>query len=491
MSVWIVTVTALDIDNNILVFRYSDGAYIDSSNQYFEPRMIQPALVKVSPNDGGNFNIFSSPSIGEIQLINSDGGLDYLADYALDNGNCVLSLIDDNGTQIDYLTGKVESMQNQANRVNLTVRAMTEVLSRVHHNVRYLGNNVLPAGVEGVATDIKGNVKPVVYGSVKNATPVLVNTTRSIYQVSARNTCTVSAVYEKGGSITLGTTYTFANFATFETSTPTTGTFNRCAGYIKLPVVATGTITVDATDTTVLAGDVFEAILNELSVTIPLDATSKTLLNSCGEIGFYVDSETNTTDLLNRIIKSCGAVWYFIGTTIYAKLIALATTSVIDLTESEIISIDRSACGIGKNGLPVWSVSMIYNRLETTQQETELAITVSAARKAELAKGFQNFPTVDADVFARHAMSQTIDIDSVLRNESDAIAVATRLILLAKNRVDVVTVTAVVESIPNLNLFDGVNVITKKLGYSAGRLMTVISYELDIKRKRYVLELIG
>lgn len=489
MSTWIASIGALDENNNSATLRFSDSAYTDNDGYYFENKMTQPALIKVSPDDGGTFSVFSSASIGEIELINIDGELNYLADYALDNGTINLSLIDDNGQKIDYLSGKVENISFRGDKVYLTVRSMSEVLNKNHSNTKFLGDNALPAGVEGVAGDIKGNVKPRVFGSVLNATPVLVNTSRLIYQFSDRDTATVSAVYDKGASITLGATYTWANFATFQTTAVTAGQFNRCAGYVKLGSTPVGTITGDCADSTTLAGDVFEVILTEESLT--MDSTSKSALNTVGAVGLYVTSETSTTDLLNQIAQSCGAYWYFLNNVVYAKLTALATTYVFDLTNSENISLERIGIGIGSNGLPVKDVTIQCDKIETVQQETELAGSVTADRKSVLSNQWRKAFVEDAAVKTRHPLADSIKFDSCLRSLANATTVATRLLNLAKVRVDVVNITAVVNEIPALNLGDGVLVTTDKIGYDDGKILTIIGFTIDAKKKTIVLECIG
>lgn len=492
MSVWIVKINALDASNNPVTLHYSDeGIVLDGI--FYEQRMLQPALIKISPNDGGVFDVFTDPSVGEIELINIDGELNYLCDYALDNSSCVLSLVDDDGTIVDYLNVRADAPHEDAGSIFIPIRSMSEVLQRTHPNKKYEGSNALPAGIEGVTTDIKGNVKPRIFGKVMNASPVFVNTARLIYQFSDRPTCTVNAVYDKGLALTLGVTYTQAQFATFETTAPTTGTFNRCMGFIKLSAAPVGTITGDASDSEVLAGDVFEAILTELTPPISFDATSKATLNAVGQVGLYVTSETSTAELLNKIISSCGAHWFFIADVMHAHLTQLATTSSFEITDSEITEngISRSGIGLGKNGIPYTSCLIKYGKIETVQQETELAGSVTAERKALLARDYRSVYIKDDTVLARHPLAGAIEIESVLVNEADAIAVATRLLNLSAIRCDVVQITAIVYEIPVLEIGQGITVATSSLGYSAGKLMTVISYEVDAKRKEIVLGVIG
>ena len=566
MSIWIATIDALDGSNASQTLYFSDVSYIDNDANYFENRMLQPALIKVSPDDGGTFNIFSSASIGEIELINKDGGLNYLMDYALDNGNINLSLITDDGAKNDYLTGKVESIRFSGDFVYLTIRSMSEVLSRNHTNTKFLGNNVLPDGVEGVVGDIKGNVKPRIFGSVLNATPVLVNTSQLIYQFSDRSTAKVNAVYDKGAALTLHQAYIWADFALFMAHTGiATGKYVTCAGYVKLGATPVGTVTGDCSDgisiatsttsvaigvgsktfttqaekdfvsgntliiysaanqsnfmvgivtsytttslvinitsvggtgtftswviSSCLAGDVFEAILAEKTLT--LNGTSKKLLNTYGDVGILITGEISTTDLLNNICKSCGTYWYFLQNVVYANAIVLATTYALDLTNSELISIDIVNTGLGENGLPIESVSIDYDKIETVQQETDLAGAVTTVRKAVLANQFRKYFTNDAAVKTRHPLANQIKIESCLRTLSSATTVGNALLALSKNRVDTVNITAVVNDIPSITLGDGVIVFSDKLSYDYGKILTIIGFQIDAKRKQIVLECIG
>ncbi len=573
IPVWIATITALDANDAPITLHFSDCAYIDDDWNYYSPVMAQPAMVKISPNDGGVFHCFSSPSTGEIELLNISGHLNYLSDYAVDNGIFSLSLIDSDGFQTDFMTGKISATHSTDKSIFLALQSMSELLGRPHPNTKYLGTNALPAGVEGNATDIKGNVKPRIFGSVKNATPILVNTaaTSLIYQFSDRASCIVTAVYDKGGAFTLGVTYPPASLATFiSTAVTVTGTFNRCMGYVKLYVSPVGVVTGDAFDgmtlatsttnvgaiatgsktfvtqanktfaagnlltlysaanpanfmtglvtsytttslvmnitviggsgtptdwiiTSNLAGDVLNEIVNETPVIlgISLNSASKPALNAAGEIGVYVTGATNTAALLNQVVASTGAIWYFNGLVIYAKLIALATTYTLELTDSEIISLERTGTGLGTNGVPITACSIDFDKIETVQKKAELIATVTNTRVAYLSLETRSAFINDSTVLTRHPMAEAITVNSALRTETDAIAMGTRLLNLCKTRVDVVNITCVVAEIPALSILDGVLVTTNKLSYSDGRTLTIIGFEIDAKRRKITLQLIG
>jgi hypothetical protein len=570
IPVWIATITVLDENDAPKTLYFGDSTYIDDDWNLYKNRMAQPALVKVSADDGGTFHCFSSPSIGEIELINVDGGLNYLTNYAVDNGTVSLSLIDENGFQIDYLTGKVLTPHSTDKSIFLTLQSMSELLSRNHPNKKYAGNNVLPAGTEGVATDLKGNIKPRIFGSNKNQTPIFVNTARLIYQFSDRQSGIVTAVYDKGGALTLGTTFAQANFSTFETAAPTAGTFNRCGGFIKLGASPVGAVTGDAFDgislatsatslvigmgtktfstqagknfvsgntltiysaanpanfmngtvtsyattslvmniiavggsgtfsdwivSSNLAGDVFNEIVKELtfSPAITFDASGIKALNTVGEIGILVNAETSTASLLNQIISAIGGIWFFTGYVISAQLIALATTYTLEITDSKIISLERTGTGLGTNDLPITAFLISYDKNLTVQNRAELVSMITDARVSYLSQESRSAFVESTAVLSHHPMAEAITISgSVLRNEADALAVATRLLNLAAARVDVVNITVMVERIPALAIGQGILVTTSKLGYDDGKILTIIGFEIDAKRKRITLETIG
>ena len=89
--VWITTIAALDGANNPVTLRFADGAHVDDDANFYEPRMRQPALMRVSAN-GGALLSTGDNSIGEMELINADGGLNYLliTQWMAENAQLVL-----------------------------------------------------------------------------------------------------------------------------------------------------------------------------------------------------------------------------------------------------------------------------------------------------------------------------------------------------------------------------------------------------------------
>ncbi len=192
------SVSALDASNTAQTLRFSLGRYIDDDANPYATRIRKPALVTVAPNDGGLLSIFAQASIGDIELVNTDGGLNYLADWAVDGRSASVSVVEDDGTVVTRFHGTVGRMTESGGNVVFNLKALQETLNNPHPMAAYAGDNVAPSGLEGTADTIGGDVKPKVFGDVRNITPVLVNAPLQIYQVSSRDDCRITAVYDEG-----------------------------------------------------------------------------------------------------------------------------------------------------------------------------------------------------------------------------------------------------------------------------------------------------
>ena len=482
---WLFRFDALDGANAAKTLYFSDGEYVDGSNNLYVKRLKNPALMTVSPNDGGNLRVFSASSMGEVELSNMDGGLDYLADYAINGRSATLEYFNGTGV-IAYFSGTCSVLRESAGSLFVSLRTLKDVLATDHPQATFAGNNSLPNGVEGVSTDIKGNVKPRCYGNVLNQTPVLVNTSLLISLASIRTSTVIDAAYDRGVALTKGADY--PDLATMQSTAPSAGQFRCYQGYLRLGSSPVGTITVDSHDASNLAGDVFSAIIVERGYT--LDAASKAVLNGIGSIGIIVDQTRKTTDILDEIIKGLGAYYYFISNTVYAAKLALAVSSSFTLNPWQIEQIERKATGLGSNGLPIASVKIQADKIFTVQNDLDNT-AVSPVRVARMSNEYRKTEANSSACLTRNPLAETLKIDSCLNSITDAAAVATSLLNVVSNRVDWVSIVAHVSVLPTLLIGMGITVISPYLGYSAGRLMTLINVEIDVRNNIITLDVIG
>jgi hypothetical protein len=281
---WIATISALDALDNPITLHYSDKGYKDPvSGLYYDSRMTQPARIRIGANDGGLLKVMNPPSTGEIILANKDGRLNGLLDYSFDGREVALQLVAPDGQVTTWLKGITTRFYQDGTDMKLTLKSLSESLDLPLNQARYSGGG----GVEGLTTDIMGNVKPRVYGSPPNVTPVLCYAALGIYQVSDLTTTTVTAVYDKGVAITLGVTR--ASLAALIATSPTAGTFDRFQGYFRLGTMTVQQITCDANDTVSDAGDVFEQVCSSITFSTPRDVV--------GEIPVLTDAPTHKYQL--------------------------------------------------------------------------------------------------------------------------------------------------------------------------------------------------
>ena len=491
MSYWLLSVAALDAEGEAKTLRFSTPGYMDPNPVGWLPRIKQPGLYRSGLFAGELINGDRS-GYGETTLINNDGALDWLVDYATDGRRATLQFAKDD-TLTTVLDGTVSRVSFSNALVSIKLRDPVEPLQRTHPLTRYAGTNVLPDGLEGTDDDIGGNVKPRVYGQVRNAQPVAVNTSTLIYQVSDQD-CTVTAVYDNGIPLTFDGDY--ASLAELQSVAPTTdewsdwepprGKWRRYQGYIRVGVAPVGQITCDANAPLVNAGDVVEQIANEAGVSV--DTTGA--LNSRGAVRLWLTEETTTAELLDRLIASCAGFYRITGgQALVAGLLTPPGAPVLTLNDHQIITIDRDSAGAGSNGLPVGRVTWQADRIETVQ--VDLAGAVTESRRARLANPYRDAVAVSAATLARHPLADAVTVASDLASRSHAQTTANDVLALLSPRRDSLNVVARVADAGALRIHQTIRIVTPRLGYSEGRDVLIMRREVDASRNRISLTLWG
>lgn len=484
MKIYLFTVEALDELDNPVTLRFASGEY-NYDGEDWEVRLKQPALFTTSAFSGGVLSD-SRSGFGEAVIVNPDGGLNYLADYAVDGRLAELYLFDnDTNVSVLLLSGTVSIASFDRESISFKLRDPQEELELEHPQDVYLGNNVLPSGLEGVEGDIKGKKKPKVFGDVENASPYLVNTSKLIYEVST-NVCSVSAVYDRGVLLTKGTDY--VDLTALEATAPSAGQFRSIGGYFRLGASPTGTVTCNAESTNTLLGDVFKEITLEGGYVA--DATDVTNMNAYGVVGIYLNEDKSTANLLDVLAGSAGAYWTFdLSQNVLIKILDVSLTEDLEVNEYEILGISRRSVGAGKNGLPYYKVTIQADKIETPQND--LAGAVSEVFKARIANQYRDVISESASVKTRHPLSGEITVQSTLRSLVDAKVVSDRLLSLLSVRRDLVELTLRLDDVNTIKIGTDIKVITPRYGYDSGRIMKVLGLTINAKKNEVTLDLFG
>lgn len=175
--------------------------------------MLQPATMRRDALAPGTTMGASKVGVGHLVLDNSDGSLDYLLDYAFDGRAITDYMADAEGTVFpggyEVLTRTtMEQAEFSLKTVTLRLCDRQLELEVPLQPTPYAGDNVLPAGLEGVE-DLKGKPKPLAFGVVRNVSPPCVNTSKLIYQVSDGAVASIDGVYDSGMLLSAGTNFSW------------------------------------------------------------------------------------------------------------------------------------------------------------------------------------------------------------------------------------------------------------------------------------------
>lgn len=496
--------------------RYATRGYVTSpsdtpANTFYEPRIQQAGNIERSLFGSRRTSGQSQIGYGALVLVNMDGGLDELVNYSFVGRSITLRLgTVDLGTGAltwtTVLRGTMEQAELSWQKVTVRIRDRLLDLAKPIQQTRYAGNNVLPAGLEGVAGDLKGKPKPLVFGRVWNIAPPCVNTDRRIYQIHTGSAIqSLGEVYDRGVPLTAGAAYT--SQADMETNVPAAGQYRlwndaTAGAFIRLGSAPAGLVTVDVLRGAAVAnrtvGQLFNQIL--LAAGIPsgdISSADITALDALAgyECGVYAGHERDVTplELLDELCASAGA-WYAVdsqGTFRIGRVSIPTSGSVGTITATEVIRIERVTSRDAGVGVPAWKVKVGYRRIYEVQND--LAAAVTDARKSYFQNEYRRVEASDATVKTANLLAPEMEFLTALSQEADANTEATRLLTLYKTRRDMYQVTVRVDA-ALAALLDLGKVVTLQLprfGMSAGKLFLIIGIQTNLRGYQFELTLWG
>lgn len=471
-----------------------DLNFCGDAHAAYEPRIKNPATLRRDCFAAGRTAGQSRVGYGALELVNNDGGLDDLAGYGLDGRALTLIL----GTATPgaaptwttVMTGTVEQPEVSWDRILLRLRDRLAELDKPACPNTYAGSNSLPNGLEGVAGDLKGTRKPRLYGTVYNIAPPCVNTSRLIYQVSEQAINTVSAAYDRGAALTKGADYTSQN--DMETNAPAAGNFRvwPAGGCIRLGSTPAGMITCDAVQGAAAGNRTAAQILKQLALDAGIasgdissaDVTALDTANSA-EVGIWLADET-VLQAMDAIAGSVGAWYGFdrLGDLRMARLEAPGGTPAATLTESDVVKIERVASNDEGRGVPAWRYTLGYQRYYSVQ-DSDLAGSVTDARRAELRKQERTAEATDSAIKTAHLLASELTGSTLLIDATAAQTEATRRLNLYKAERAMYSVRAGLDAttLAAIDLGCVVRLQVDRFGMSAGKDFRVIGFTADYR----------
>lgn len=233
-----IEVAGLDVAGVSTTFYFGTESFVTEPtrstlpNQFIDGRLLQPFSFKREMFGANQTRGTPSVGNGTITLQNADGALDYLASYGFDAQEILLRRFSADAPTTEVFTwyGFTESVLLTETEVIFTVRDAIYVLDMPLQSAKFGGTNVLPDGLDGLPTDLKGKPMPIWVGNVFNASPPCINTSRLIYMLDYGGraltpyTYTLT-VYDSRVALTLGVTRSETQIKTGSFSDNATMTF--------------------------------------------------------------------------------------------------------------------------------------------------------------------------------------------------------------------------------------------------------------------------
>lgn len=460
--------------------RYATAAYMTwpsdtPAKTQYEARVMNPGLLRSELPSG--FVGAVTSSYGEIVLNNSDGALGDLAYYGLDGQPFRLLAGHD---ELDYggfnevLVGTMQQATVDRTQVRIRLAGRDAALDRPLLSARYLGNNVLPAGLEGNA-EMADKLKPLLVGRVYGLQPPCVNTARYIYQVTCGTVANampllgVDRVWDAGVALTRGAAY--SSQVDMETNAPAAGQYREwlAGGCFRIGTAPAGVVTCDADARRFATGyQWWWLLLHDLATNWAGVAPAEVQFNDSyispepdnwggtnwtnnidqTQPGVWVTEAAATLrDVAQQLVKGHGAWfgfvhWSGLPSNVAAKLggeIFPPPCPAIG-TRATYLNLDATNClaiagvadpGPGR-GLPVWRVEMTYAP-NSTVLTPSMAPSVSPLALGKQGVKDLSVYVVDSTVLTKHVQARAVVINTVEHDQPASMEYeAARLLALGR-----------------------------------------------------------
>ena len=451
-------------------------------------------------------------STGTIEVANS-GDLDEWFSYAY--GRPARVLVGYNDAPYDefkvVISGRVEQASGDARRIVFRFQDRTKELDRIVSPVTYAGDNSGTTGREGTADDVGGAHKIQVRGVNINVSPDPINAANQVFAVNHDGDGELKAVHSIDGVRVNGSPWNNigdeATIAALEAASVTQGNFRTClaAGALKAGGTWQGALTCDVTTSGTAANNRIANVARDLLLSVGVvsaDIDLGTLDTDAPWTVGVVNRGETARELLNSLLGE-SAIWYAPNSSgVYElRLVELPTGApVVTLKpfdfpnraaagEFQIVDLTPEFSSIAEISLPAWRVTVNYGRRWTVQDKDGLAAAIGLEAKEFYSREYSKVSVFDDDIKAFYPDAPELEFTTLLKNESDAQALAQHLFDVYSVPHALYRVTACLcPAVAEVQLGDVVRLIHPRYGLSAGKLGRVIGEQFDAVNNTAVLE---
>ncbi len=394
-----------------------------------------------------------TPSVaaGAMTLSNADGGLDAYKGHAW---NEVRVWRWTEGTAFSAAVGLLNGLcgqpaydhsSRQARRVRVNLYDFPAELEQAIQGTLYSGgNDGVSVFYEGYADGLKGRPKPIAYGDLTDAhlPAIQVNAGAYVFQLGDGALQGSEAIFDGGAAAGYADEGDKSN-AVFDATTPSAASYitNLTRGLVKIngsPVLGLtfGIKGASAGGYVETVGPIAAKLLAKAGVPGGRIGASVAALSSTAKVGVFASEAINAGELIGWLARSCLTAILPDRAGVYQAYPfgPPAVSADAAIGEDQVLAIEADDAGMA----PIGEIRVGWGRIWTTFSTGELKASVRNTSEAErLAEPYRWATLTDATVKARFPRAwRTLSIETALRSEADAQALATSLQTLFGLRAD-------------------------------------------------------
>lgn len=497
--------------STVITHRFCSGEGYQNGPLWYEPRLMQPATFSrsISTQEVGGRQAIS---YGETLLANADGVLDFLADDFFDGREMRVYYGREDDVRDRFvliMRAQIAAVAVEVMQVSIRLRDRAVTLDKPMSVAKYGGTNVLPAGLDGTADDIKNQSKPVIFGRVALMAPIQVNTSLLVYQVND-GYADIANVFDGGAYLSReDSDYASEAELTDEDNEPRPGYYKVWpeGGYFRLGSRPFSTISVSCADswnaTEISAANILRRVIERAATARPdslqpsgaadwhyFDLAALDEVNAA-PLGLVVQPDETTLSIMDRVCASIGAFWGFdaLGKLRVMRFDEPGTVADIEVDPWETITVEREP----ESQVPLWRVTIRADQNYSVQDSTGLAGVVPPERAAWLGNDYRDGKAEDIAIQETRLLAEEVTYESLFNGVSAATAEAERRQDLFGVRRDIVAMTLPQPSYYGdaLDIGKTVKFTAGRFGYWGGKNFTVIGIAIDYANDRADLTLWG
>jgi len=421
----------------------------------------------ISVPTASSFSVKSSTSFGDIKIENCDKLKDEWLNYAWAGRRVSIFLGDKSWARSDFklmINGFIDSFEaSDEKTLTLKIRGLEYQLDVP------ISNNLLTTGND------KDKPKPLSFGNIYNASPVLIDSALQKYMVHDGNIDNVIAK-DNGAVLTITQTgdgtFTLTTGGTSNLTTDIQGYKPAGASYITTAVDIVKYIFTTYTGLT--SGDLDTASFDTLNALCPQIA------------GIYTRNGAKVVDVANELLASIGAFYTrSIAGKIVLKRFDVPTNSPVLYLNSDTDM--AKTFKIEQILPPLYRVSVGYNRNYSVLQTVAGALAVDV--KAKLQQEWRVATATNLTTLTAYPLASVTDqYGTCLQIEADAATEASRLLALHGVQRIVYSIDASISAF-NLQLGDTINLKANRYGFDNGKNCVVVGIDYQLSKNKVKLKL--